>query len=254
MKIQFSHANGIPARSYDSFFGALAPHQVSFVPFFGLGDYDLARGWQPMVDELILTLETSHSEPVVGVGHSLGGVLTFRAAQVRPDLFSRVILLDPPLFGLRTRAALGVANILGLGGKLIPPAVKTLARRATFASREDAYAYWMQRPFFQRFEERSMRNYVEHGLIPHPTDGFTLTLSKMREYQIFLHTPVRLGNTRLAMPSDFVYAANGGIHAAHDLRWLRRNFSHTHFHAAKGTHLFPLEHPLGTAELIKSLL
>ena len=33
---------------------------------------------------------------IIGIGHSLGGILTFLAAYRRPELFKGIIMLDPP--------------------------------------------------------------------------------------------------------------------------------------------------------------
>ncbi|MCW5625313.1 MAG: alpha/beta fold hydrolase, partial [Burkholderiales bacterium] len=82
--LQFSHANGYPARCYRVFLGTLAESfEIRFVERFG---HDPARpvndGWSNLVDELIAAVE-SGGQPVIGVGHSLGGYLSFLAAARR---------------------------------------------------------------------------------------------------------------------------------------------------------------------------
>lgn len=251
--IQFSHANGMPAATYQPLFEALLPYPVGYVPYFGMGDYPLTGGWQPMVDELIRAIEASGNAPVVGIGHSLGGVLTLFAAQQRPELFRQLIFLDPPMFGLRKRALLALVGLLKMKGKFIPPAKKTRNRREHFPSREEALAYFKQRAFFKAFDERALHLYVQHGLRPEG-EAFTLTLARHREYEIFLHTPTWLGKTTFPVPTTFIHATQLPIHDANDIAWLKRNFSKTTFIPFEGTHMFPLEQPARLAEMIKGIL
>lgn len=252
--IQFSHANGIPAESYQPLFEALRPNAISYVPYFGTGNYDLRQGWQPMVDELIAAIEASGQAPVIGIGHSLGGGLTLFAAQQRPELFKQIIFLDSPLFGFRKRAVLYLMGLFGQSGRLIPPARKTRTRREHFPTREEALEYWRKRFFFHKFDDRAMRLYVQHALRPHPEHGFTLTLPREREYEIFLHTPTRLGRIPAQIPSVFIHATQHPIHDQNDIAWLKRNFNQTTFIPFDGTHMFPLEQPEKLAALLREVL
>ena len=56
--------------------------------------------------ELINSIERNYKEPIVGIGHSFGAAVTFLAAASRPDLFERVILLDPTIFSAKKRMAI----------------------------------------------------------------------------------------------------------------------------------------------------
>ena len=97
--IHFAHANGFPAQSYQYFLEQLHPHPVSYVNVLGEGEYRLRYpwdGWSLFGKEIVEAIERQHDEPVIGLGHSLGGVAVFHAARMRPDLFRKVIILDPP--------------------------------------------------------------------------------------------------------------------------------------------------------------
>ena len=58
------------------------------------GPYDIEH----YTDDLIAFLEGVISEPAVLVGHSLGGVVSAETIMRRPDLVSRALLEDPPMF------------------------------------------------------------------------------------------------------------------------------------------------------------
>jgi pimeloyl-ACP methyl ester carboxylesterase len=72
------------------------------------------------------------SPPVIGLGHSLGAVTTYIAAAKYPQLFSCIILLDPPILPRRTIWLITTMKWLGLAGK-IPLARTARRRKKTFA-------------------------------------------------------------------------------------------------------------------------
>ena len=56
------------------------------------------------------------------------------------------------------------------------------------------------------------------------------------------------------MPSYFIYSMNYTVLQERDLKCLKRKFINTKFIPFDGGHLFPLEKPLETAQLIKKLI
>lgn len=255
MVIQFSHANGFPAPSYQALFDALAPHEISYVHILGHENYDPAHGWQPLVAELIADIESKNIAPVVGIGHSLGGVLTLFAAMQRPELFSQIILLDPPAFGSRKRGLMQMFKLMGLLGRVIPPARRSRNRRESFPDPQTAYEYWRTRGLFRRFDERSMQLYVQHGLRQHTPNEWRLAISREKEVGIFLHTPLRLGDTRsLKVPGYFIKAEKSTLLDPNDMRWLKQNLPTLEFITFDGDHMFPMEQPEMVAAFLKKLI
>ena len=246
--IFFSHANGFPARTYDYFLRKLHPFAVDYVPV--LGDHTPAplRHWRSLTHELINAIESRHSAPVIGLGHSLGAVLTLWAAASRPDLFSRVILMDPPLFVPTKRWLLAGITALGLAPWLNPVAQKARNRRQHFTSLAEAEAYWRPKPLFRDFHPQCFQDYVAHALQP-DQDGFSLRFPAEREYRLFLCAPLRIG-PQPPVPSHFVHSTAGKVLRPADLAWLKKHFPSMTFVPAKGGHMFPLEQPEATAAMI----
>ncbi len=251
--IVFSHANGFPYDTYRHFLSLLAPHTVTGVPKLGHGAFKPLRNWYPLVDELIAHIETHHTQPVAGVGHSLGGVLTFWAAIRRPDLFEKVIILDSPMFSIYKRIPLWVAQKMGISGKIVPPAKKTRHRRTEFASKEEALHFFERRALFKHFDPQSLRDYVEYGLVP-TEKGFTLSFSAEMEYRLFCQTPAKLGKKEPQVPSYFLYATTHQVLQPNDVEWLKRALKSTTFLPIEGGHMFPLEQPEHAAALLKQLI
>ena len=51
-----------------------------------------------VADAIYKQANVAQDGPLIGIGHSMGAVLTLLAATKYPDLFSEIILLDPVLF------------------------------------------------------------------------------------------------------------------------------------------------------------
>ena len=85
---------------------------ISNIPGHGGSTWneDRAPNWLEMADALAESIrkkmDVENKGPVVGIGHSFGGALTLIAASRNPDLFSRIILLDP----IMIRPTLSVAQ------------------------------------------------------------------------------------------------------------------------------------------------
>ena len=75
-QIFFAHANGFPSATYGKLFNALAPDFcVTHLSQHGHDPrYPVDNNWHNLVDELIYHLR-QQAGPVLGVGHSLGGML-----------------------------------------------------------------------------------------------------------------------------------------------------------------------------------
>lgn len=251
--LHFSHANGFPAACYRKFFSYLdADFRISSVNAIGHDPaYPVTDGWPHLVAQLIDHVATHCRMPVVGVGHSLGGYLTFMAAVQRPELFKCIILLDAPILGYFKGTAFGMLKRLGLADR-VTPARSTRERRRDWSSVEDMVAHFRRRKLFRHFDADCLRDYAELGTV---AEGgrVRLLFDPEIEYQIyrsFPHDLVYYGN-RLKLPAGFI----GGRHS-HELRRVgladtRRGFR---VKRIEGGHLFPFERPQAAAEAVRQLV
>ena len=91
--IHFAHANGFPARTYSKLFSFLeTDFEINFLERHGHHPkFPVNDGWQSLRDELQAEIESRYSQPIIGVGHSLGGVLHFLVACEKPELYRQII-------------------------------------------------------------------------------------------------------------------------------------------------------------------
>jgi Predicted hydrolases or acyltransferases (alpha/beta hydrolase superfamily) len=98
--IHFAHANGVPSRVYQKLFDLLSDeYDVIYVPLLGPDKrYPIDNHWKSLTQQVIDSIvRQANGRKVIGLGHSLGSVLTFQAALQRPELFEQVLMIDPPM-------------------------------------------------------------------------------------------------------------------------------------------------------------
>jgi len=250
--LHFSHANGFPAACYRKFFSYLqADFRVTSIDCIGHDPaYPVTDGWPHLVAQLIDTLAAHARSPVIGVGHSLGGYLTFMAAVQRPELFKCIILLDAPILGYFKGTALGMLKRLDLVDR-ITPARAVRERRREWPSIEEMIAHFRRRRVFRRFDPECLRDYAELGTLAQE-GGVRLRFDPEIEYRIYRTLPHDLVFycNRLRVPAGFIGARHSKELRQVGLAHTRRNFRVVRI---DGGHLFPFERPQAAAEAVRQL-
>jgi pimeloyl-ACP methyl ester carboxylesterase len=94
--LHFAHGNGFPSPCYRQMLMPLeAEFDCCYIDKIGHAKaFPINDNWHTLVDELRESIRLqSNNQPVVAVGHSLGGVLSILAALKEPALFRAVVLL-----------------------------------------------------------------------------------------------------------------------------------------------------------------
>ena len=248
--LHFSHANGFPAPTYRRMLGLLeASFRVSMITALGMDPrHPPTEGWPLLARQVIEDVERSHAQPVIGVGHSLGGYLTFMAAVARPDLFRSVILLDAPIIGVIKGRLLGATKRFGIVDR-VTPAGATRERRAEWGNLAEAERHFRAKTLFRDFAPEALRDYVRFGLMD---DGSKLRLmiNPAIEYEIYRTVPHNLHQLlpNLKVPAGFIGGAHSDVVRRVGLSTMRR--AGFLLRRVQGGHLFPLEHPRAAADAI----
>ena len=250
--LHFSHANGFPAACYRKFFDYLAPDfRISSINCIGHDpSYPVTDSWPHLVAQLIDQLSVHRRTPVVGVGHSLGGYLTFMAAVQRPELFKCIILLDAPIIGYFKGTAFGMLKRLGLVDR-ITPAHATRERRRDWPSVDDMIVHFRRRKIFRHFDADCLRDYAVLGTSAQG-EGVRLLFDPEIEYQIYRSVPHDLVYycNRLKLPAGFIGGRHSDVLSQVGLAHTRRSFR---VKRIEGGHLFPFERPQAAAEAVRQL-
>jgi pimeloyl-ACP methyl ester carboxylesterase len=250
--IHFTHANSFPAKTYSKLFSYLEDEfEIGYLkrhahnPLFPVTD-----GWERLRDELRVEIEKRYTQKIIGVGHSLGGILHFLVAVKNPELYKAIVLLDAPIISRLSSVGVKILKRFNLIEKYTP-AHMTRFRRAFWQTKEEAFEHFKKKEKFASFDADVLRDYVEHGTTE-TEKGFKLSFSPKIEADIYRTIPDNLPkySGKLKVPAAYI----GGTHSR-EAQLARISFMKKHlpftFEFIEGSHLFPLEKPQQTAELIK---
>jgi pimeloyl-ACP methyl ester carboxylesterase len=256
------HATGFHARCWDATIAALPDDQhVIAVDIRGHG-----RSYRPdslsdstaAADDVAALVATCCNAPVMAVGHSMGGYVAARAAAIAPDLFTRLLLVDPvmlvpELYANEPDGAVGSA------------ADHPVARRRNvWDSAQQMTAHFANREPYVHWRPDVLADYCTYGLLPAADgQGFELACPPMMEASAYMgawqNNPypwvgdvqcqtliLRARNAERKGAMDFSSSPT-----APDL-W--KSFSNARdLHWPDVSHFIPMEVPDRLAELVQSL-
>jgi pimeloyl-ACP methyl ester carboxylesterase len=253
--IHFAHANGFPARTYTKLFSYLQDDfEIGFLERHGHNpSFPVTDSWAFLKDELRTEIEKRYARKIIGVGHSLGGILHFLVACENPELYKQIILLDAPIIGRLSSYSLQIMKATRLIDRL-SPSQNARFRRKLWKSKEEAFEYFRRKTKFAAFDEDVLRDYIEYGTVQ-TEKGIELFFSPQIEAEIYRTIPHHLPSFRgkLQVPTFYIGGTRSREGKLAQLSFMRKHFS-IDFRMLEGSHLFPMEVPQKTAEIIKNLI
>lgn len=262
--LHFLHANGYPPECYEPFLALLETsyHVLGMYlrPLWPGSDPDEIRDWNPFSEELLQFLSRHNSGPVIAIGHSIGAIVTLRAALKEPGRFRALILMDPVLFPRYFMLEWNLARILELGSKVHPKIAASMRRRREFDDLEKVFAGYRRREVFRFFSDENLRAYIKGMTRPRNGGGFELAFSPEWETRIYYtgiwhDWDLWSGLSRLEMPTLIIRGAETDTFWESTARTVRKkNPKIKIVTLEKSTHLLPLERPREVFEITQSFL
>ncbi len=258
--LHIAHANGFPPGTYRPLAATLTDrYHVIGVParplWPGSSPEEIAD-WRPLGHDLVRQLDGLGLRGIIGVGHSMGGVMTLWAAVDRPDLFRAVVLIDPVI--LPPQWLLLARLLRWFGVEPRPSLVRgALHRRRTWPGREECFAYFRTKPFFARWPDESLWAYVEAGTRPRPDGGVELVYPPEWEARIFSTIPTDIWRDvpRLRLPTLIIRGEHSGTFFPPALRRMERVLPHARSVVIPDAgHMVPLERPAEVGAAIREFL
>ena len=269
--LHFAHANGMPSRVYDALFEPLqAVFTLVYIPVLGEDEqgneaYPVDNHWRSLTQQVIDSVSQAvqtHGVPVVGLGHSLGSLCTLQASYKQPELFTQVVMLDPPLIYGKTNLLWHLAKTLSPAilqrqfnialSDVMSPARLSKNRRDVWASREEARQSLASKGFFKRFDPRTFDAYIQHGLTEQTDGSVTLTIPKAREVAVFRTNPSLYWlspNRPPKVPATLIVGNDSLFQKRGFPAKIERRLSIPYV-THDGEHMFPLEYPDSVADLV----
>lgn len=253
--IHFAHGNGFPSSCYRQLLNGLQTrYDCCYIDKIGHNPrFPVTENWHYLVDEVIDSIKQQAKQPVIAIGHSMGGVLSLLAAIEQPSLFKAVIMLDSPLIGRFKSNMVRLAKALGVIDK-ITPASRTRGRRDYWQNREQLLTYLKKRDLFKTFTNECLEDYIDYGLKKNG-DGYVLRFDPHIEYLIYRTIPHGLHEYegRLTVPAALIYGDKSTVVDRLDLRNMKKHYKIATY-KIKGSHMFPMEHPAETVKQIFTIV
>lgn len=200
-----AHANGFPKELYEPLWEDL--HTKSKKHNFRIRSIWIAdvahQGWSSVLNEehigndpswfdhsrdllhLINTKRDLMPQPIIGMGHSMGGAQLVNLAFMHPRLFHTLVLIDPVI-----QIYASVPEHVGPS-----PARLSTFRRDVWPSREAAAKGFKASKFYQQWDPRVLDRWIQYGLrdmptATHPLDPYTdgpkqVTLTTPKHQEVF---------------------------------------------------------------------
>lgn len=171
--VVLAHATGFHARCWDRMIPLLGARRVVAIDARGHGrsEKTFPVRWAEFGRDMAGVVDALDLHNVVGVGHSMGGHAMVEAAAARPKRFRRLVLIDP-VIGAPEEYADGERLTERLRGMQHP----TAKRRNHWASADEMFERFKDRPPFASFDRGVLRDYCDYGLLPNP-EGRGLVLA-----------------------------------------------------------------------------
>jgi pimeloyl-ACP methyl ester carboxylesterase len=259
--LHFLHANGYPPECYQPFLELLQTQYHVFGmllrPLWRDSNPNEIQNWKLFSEDLLQFL-AQQPAPVIGVGHSIGAVVTLRAALQDPNKFRALILIDPVLFVPRFLVLWHIVRWLRLADRLYPLISGAKKRRRTFSDLETVFRSYRNRSVFRYMSDENLRNYIE-GITRKAENGYELVYSPEWEAQIYRTGMQDFDIWRdlpnLEVPTLFIRGAETDTFLESAARLVKRMQPRAWVETLdRSTHLLPLERPQEVFEMMQTFL
>jgi len=261
--LHFLHANGYPPACYKPLLELLQTKYQMFGmllrPLWPDSNPGDIQDWEPFSDDLLRFLSEHNTAPVIGVGHSIGAIVTLRAALRDPRKFSALVLLEPVLFMPSRLILWNLFRAIGLGNMVNPKISGALKRRRTFDNLDLVFRGYRKRAVFRHMSDENLRIYIEGITKPAENGRYELVFSPewesriyftgLRDFDIWRDLP------KLQIPTLFIRGAETDTFLENAAKLVRRRQPKAQIETLeKSTHLLPLERPREVFDMLQSFL
>ena len=244
--IHFAHANGYPPESYRQLLSPLTnDYKVIAMlkrPLWDNSDYNEIKNWHQLADDMIQFFDEQSLKGVVGVGHSLGAIVSVLAAVKRPDLFKKLILIEPVIFP-KLMTAVNHLMPMSLRKKYVPVAKVALKRRDHWSTEQEIFDSYRKKKIFALMTDVSIWDWIKAGTVPDKKGGVTLRFTKQWEAHIYA-TVTNVLNALDKLTVPFYIMRGEKTNVISDKMWTKLNrkyITESLIEYKNATHLLPLE-------------
>lgn len=253
--IHFAHANAYPPGSYLELINPLTEKYrvigLQQRPLWPNSDPKFLRNWEQLSDDLIVFFEQQNLRNVLGIGHSLGAVVSLIAARKRPDLFRRLILLEPVLFPQYLQWIFKVVPI-NLRQRIIPVSRIANNRNDQWSDRKFLFDSYRKKRIFRDLSDRALNDWIDHGTKKNKDGTLQLAFPKKWESRIYATIPFAIDDLLdLKIPVHVLRGETTDVISPKVWKRIQNHLPAENLWELKNaSHLVPLEYPTKVANWI----
>ena len=261
--IYFSHANGFNGFMYKTLLNKISNNQkIISYDLRGHGkstipaEPDKLKSWHRYSDDLINILN-KNQKPSILIGHSLGGTTSLLVALKRPELVSKIILIDPVLLPLTYWLGTKAMQSIGLIEKIHPMVRGALIRKNSWRSKEEAFEYFSGKKLFRKVIPEAITDYIEGGMKQTNESSFCLNCDPRWEAATFKLTSgeIWFNLKKSEIPTKIILTPNSYVCNKKSQKKLSQYLSKIEVVTiANTTHMLPLEDIEGVGNEILNFL
>jgi len=253
--MHFAHANAYSPGSYLQLLKPLTKEYrvigMKQRPLWPNTDPKYLTNWEQLADDLILFLDQQKLKEIVGIGHSLGAVVSVMAAKKRPDLFRRLILLEPVLFPQYFQWIFAVVPIW-LRQRFIPVSKIANNRKDQWPDRETLFNSYRKKRIFRDLSDLILNDWIDHGTFKNVEGQLQLTFPKAWESRVYATVPYVINDIfNLSIPVHILRGEKTNVISPTIWQRIQQRLPKDHlWELENASHLAPLEFPMEVGEWI----
>lgn len=263
-RIHLLHGNGFSAMTLAAMTSQLPTKSniwLTDIPGHGLSTQPTKAmpNWNQLADTIADAIykqaNVEKDGPLIGVGHSMGAILTLLSAVKHPDLFSEIILLDPVLFKSEMIIVQHLMKITGTWRKR--SMVKSVSNRTFEWENIEAMKHNIaSKPFYKSWHPQVISDYCHSGSSVSSEGTVRLSCSPQWEASIFGSCPTKLWHAikKINIPVNMLVAKNTYFFIPSAVKRAAKINKHIRWQEFGERHCFPMEQPIETAEILTKII
>lgn len=252
--IHFAHANGFHPDTYLPLFDHFVSRFNITAPLLMPFDPDMVPSqlttWKQLADEVDHSVREYTQSGVIGMGHSLGAIVSLIANHDK-QLFKALVLIEPVLLPMFAYRLLAVTPH-SLRTKVVPVAKVALKRRDRWDSVQDAKQYLRKKSVFAGINDKHFDQFIASTIIETESGDATLRYSKQWEAQTYatVYNPYPLLK-KINIPIMIIRGEHSNVIQMKTWKNLKDKFDHIEFiELPNSGHLAPFEKPKEVSQII----
>ena len=255
----FLHANGFPPDAYKTLLSLIESKYTTksmlLRPLWKeKGNIDKANSWNIFLNDFLNHCNENNSGQNIGLGHSIGGNILIRSAIKNKNLFKSIVLLDPTIFHPSIILIWKTLNLLNIFKWIHPYASAARNRREEYDTYGEIVESYKKKGVFSKINNAQLEEYI-NSIFKYKNGKYKLVYNKEWEEIIYLKAALKdfdIWNNlnSLTIPTLIIKPDNNPVLRKKASKKLLKNKFITIKTIEKSTHLFPLEYPKETSNLI----